>query len=145
MVDKDKDKDTPQEISTLAELVKDKELLKSIENHPDQACSVIVQANLPKRNFEAIESSSKRPGSKRLVRGDDSATSKKERNQVLEQLLDQLGKLVGNENTSLLKSAGSIVVNGTASQIEEISKLENIEAIWANRELPVKEKPSVKK
>lgn len=115
--------------SALAKLVRDEELLDSFERNPNQRCSVIVQAKLPKRQF------SLGGNSRRLVRDKVPASSNQDRKTILEQLANQLIEIVGEENTNLLASAGSIVVTGTPKQFEEISKIENVEAIWKNRDL----------
>ena len=112
------DKDKSETKSALAKLVKDEEsLLASFEQNPDQACSVIVQAKLPKRKFSFGGNDSKR-----LVRDEDSASSHEARNKILEQVANQLVRIVGDENTSLLKSAGSIVVTGTPVNLRRSQK-----------------------
>ncbi len=115
---------------SLHTLVPDQALRTLMDETPDHPCTLIVEADLPKRTFTFSKPSSM-PSATELKSGSD-----EDRETVLSKLADDLQNIAGKENMNVLKTSGSIVIKVLAKDLKEVSQLSNVKAIRPNRRLP---------
>ncbi len=114
----------------LTSIVPDKRLRELMDSDPDAVCSLIVEAQLPPRQFSFADK-----GSKRLV-SSESGESPAGRDEELSKLADELKPLSENGEAIVMSSAGAVVINAAAKQLAKISVLPGVKAVRENRKLP---------
>ena len=111
--------------------IQDETLLQWLEADLQNDCSVIVEADLPKRLFTV----DKHEGSSAKLRSLETVKDKDDRNAILEELAKQIRKIAGDKNVNLLKTSGAVVVKVPAPKLAALAQLVNVKAIRLNRKL----------
>ena len=109
--------------------IPDKSLRAMIDQDPESLCTVIVEADLPKRSFTILGNKSKK-----LV--SEGTPSRMSRESVLTELAGSIRGLVGDGDINVLKSPGAIIVKANAGKLKEVLQLPYVKAIRPNRRLP---------
>ena len=112
----------------------DEGLLQLVDEAQQKECSVIIEADLPKRLFTVDKSE----GNPAKLRSLESAENNDDRNAILEELAKQIRKIAGDKNVNLLKTSGAVVVKVPAPKLVAIAQLVNVKAIRPNRKLSKK-------
>ena len=123
-------RDSDCQSDRLADVIPDASLRSLIDDDPDHVCSLIVEADLPKRSFTV----SRRPNKRTISESQPKSSS--DRESVLAQLADELRAIVGDKNMKVLKSAGAVVIQVPANKLKKVCRVANVRAIRPNRKLP---------
>ncbi len=130
MLAKDKKQTAKDQAACFSSIVPGKRLRLMMEKDPDSVCSLIVEVQLPSRQFSFVGK-----GSKRLVsRG--SIESARQRETELSNVADKLKRFAENGEAKVLKTAGAVVIKTQARHLKKISLVPGVKTIRENRKLP---------